>query len=86
MSKRINLMLTDEAYDKLMGLADSVNTRGKKVSELIMAAYEMGTALDAVDNETLRLQLMGLAGSVRQLEGRLLKVEAQLAAVIAHDA
>jgi len=33
-----------------------------------MAAYEMGTALDTVDNEALRLQLMGLAGSVRQLE------------------
>ena len=84
MSKRLNLMVTDEAYEKLSQVADSPRKMGQKISELILAAYEESlTPADAIDTETLRLQLLGLSGEVRQLAGRLMKVETQLAAVIA---
>lgn len=85
MSKRINVMIDDDAYDMLMTMADSVNKRGKLIGGLIRAAYESGQANAAVDAETLRLQLAGLAGTVRQLEGRVVTVEAQLAALIARE-
>jgi hypothetical protein len=84
MSKRLNLMVTDEAYEKLSRVADSPRKMGQKISELILAAYEESlTPTDAIDTETLRLQLLGLSGEVRQLAGRLMKLETQLAAVIA---
>ena len=38
---------------------------------------------EAMDHEALRLQVLGLSGQVKMLEGRLLQVERQLAAVIA---
>lgn len=86
MSKRLNLMVDDDAFDKLLAMADSPNKRGKKVSELIRAAYDAESVQGSVDLESIRLQLAGLAGSVRQIDGRLMKVETTLAALISRIA
>lgn len=86
MSKRVNLMIDDDAFNMLLAMADSQNKRGKKVSELIRAAYDAESVQGSVDLESIRLQLAGLAGSVRQIDGRLMKVETTLAALISRTA
>jgi len=87
MSERVNLVVDDGVGEMLAELAGGERKRGRYISDLIRAAYEVqATAVPATDVETLRLGLTGLAGTVKGLEGRLLTVEAELAAIIAGNA
>ncbi len=78
-------MLDDGISDQLIELAGSSRRQGEYLSGLIRAAWEneqAGMAGD-MDREGLRLQVLGLAGQMKMLEGRLLRIEGQLAALIA---
>jgi len=53
------------------------------VSKLLLQYATVDSGIDAVDIEGMKLQIMGLAGANKTLEGRVVKLEKQLAAVIA---
>jgi cell division protein FtsB len=57
----------------------------KRFTSLLLIAYGAGAAgVDAVDVEGMKLQIMGLASANKSLEARVMKVERQLAALIAN--
>ena len=77
---RMNLVVGDDIPDLLSELADGERKRGEYLTHLIRA---IATGDDAtprgVDVEGLRLQLLGIAGLVKQLEGRVMATESALA-------
>lgn len=84
MGVRLNLNVDDDIPAMLTALAGGERKRGEKVSELVRAVYESrqksmgGTEAARVENE-----LAGVAVRLKELEGRLLKVEGTLAAIAA---
>jgi len=62
----------------------SPRKRGEFVSGLLVQYGAVDSGIDAVDIEGMKLQIMGLAGANKSLESRVLKLEQQLAAVIAN--
>ena len=76
MSIRLNLLVDDDIPDMLTALAGSERKRGQKVSELVRAVYESrekaltGGELARIENE-----LAGVAGKLKEHEGRLLQLE-----------
>lgn len=87
MGERLTVVLEDGISELLIELAGSSRRQGEYLSGLIRAAWEneqAGLAGD-MDREGLRLQVLGLAGQVKMLEGRLLRVEGQLAALMAEQ-
>ena len=88
MGERLTVVVEDGVSGLLVQLAGSSRRQGEYLSGLIRAAWEneqaglAGQAGD-MDREALRLQVLGLAGQVKMLEGRLLRIEGQLAAVMA---
>ena len=85
MAERLTVALDDGMSAMLLDLAGSSRKQGEFLSGLIRAAWEGKRAIggEELDREGLRLQVMGLIGQVKMLEGRLLTVERELAAVIA---
>ena len=85
MGERLTVVLEDGVSAMLVELAGSSRRQGEYLSGLIRAAWENKQAglLAGTDQEALRLQLGGLAGQMRALEGRMLKAESTLAALIA---
>ena len=85
MAERLTVSLDDGMSDLLLKLAGSSRKQGEFLSNLIRAAWEGSRAVggEELDREALRLQVLGLIGQVKMLEGRLLTVERELAAVIA---
>lgn len=83
---RINLSV-DEGIPELMErLAGGRNKMGDYLSKLIVGLATEDTAADeiaAMDNEGLRLMVQGLGGRMRALEGELMRLQSQLAAIIA---
>ena len=77
------------AAQKVLEEAASPRKRGEFVSRLLLeyGAGKIGAnalnGIDGIDLEEMKLQMMGLASVTKMLEARLLKVERQLAAVIA---
>ena len=72
----------------LIELAGSSRRQGEYITRLVRAAWEMEQAgkTAGVELEGVRLQLAGLSGKVTTIDGRLLSVEAQVAAMIARSA
>ena len=79
---KVSLTLTSAAVAVLKKQA-SPRKRGEFVSNLLIQYGAVDSGIDAVDIEGMKLQIMGLAGANKTLEGRVLKLERQLAAVIA---
>lgn len=78
MSIRLNLLVDDDIPEMLTALAGGERKRGQKVSELIRAVYEsQQEASTGNELEQIRLTLAGVAGKLKELEGRLLQVEKQ---------
>lgn len=76
------LSLSGDAFAVLASQA-SPRKRGELVSKLLIE-YGAGVGgVDAIDIEGIKLQVMGLASANKTLEGRVLRLEKQLAAVIA---
>jgi len=61
----------------------SPRKRGEFVSRLLLQYSAVDSGIEQIEVEGMKLQLMGLASANKTLEGRLLKVERQLAAVMA---
>ena len=83
--ERITVVLDDGVSELLLKLAGSSRRQGEYLSGLIRAAWEYESAGSnaELDREALRLQVMGLAGQMKALDGRLLQVERELATMIA---
>jgi hypothetical protein len=85
MGERLTVVVDDGISDMLLKLAGSSRQQGRYISGLVRAAWQndqAGSAAD-LDFEGLRLQVLALAGQHKMLEGRLLVVEKELAALIA---
>ena len=76
------LTLSADAHRVLERQA-SPRKRGEFVSSLLIQYGAVDSGVDAVDIEGMKLQLMGLASANKTLEGRVLRLEKQLAGVIA---
>ena len=87
MIARLNLTVADDIPDKLTALAGGERKRGQFITDLVRAVYEgKDYTHEGMDVEALRLQVMGLAGEVRTLQGRLVQVERTVAALVAANA
>jgi hypothetical protein len=81
---RLNLSVEDDIPAKLSELAGGERKRGEFVTRLVRQLHEESRSVQTgVNLEGLRLQVLGLAGQVRSLEGRIIKLERTLAAMIA---
>lgn len=76
---QITLSLTKEAI-AILERQTTPRKRGEFVSQLIVAYGDDAGAINQLDIEGIKLQLLGLASSVKTMDGRLLKVERQIAA------
>ena len=77
-----SLMLSADALAVLDKHA-SPRRRGEFVSSLLIQYGMADSGIEQVDVEGMKLQLMGLASANKTLEGRVLRLEKQLAAMIA---
>ena len=77
-----SLMLSADALAVLDKHA-SPRRRGEFVSSLLVQYGAVDGGIEQIDVEGMKLQLMGLASANKTLEGRVLRIEKQLAAVIA---
>lgn len=84
MSERsqMTLSLTNEAID-VLEKHTSARKRGEFISNLLVAYGADAGAISQVDVESMKLQLLGMASTTKTLDGRLTKVEKQLAVLIA---
>ena len=81
---RVNFVVGDDIPDKLTTLAGGERKRGEYLTTLIRSLYsaeEQGHA--GADLETVKLTVMGLASKQLMVDGRLLKLEQTVAAMIA---
>ncbi|MCB9150719.1 MAG: hypothetical protein H6641_18350 [Caldilineaceae bacterium] len=84
MSERLTVMVEDGITEKLIELAGSSRKQGEYINKLVNNAWAGMQDTDAdLDVEALRLQLLGLSGQHKALEGRVLRLESQLSAVMA---
>ena len=79
---KVSLTLSGDALTVLEKQA-SPRKRGEFISRLLIEYGAVESGVDAVDIEGMKLQIMGLAGANKTLEGRVVKLEKQLAALIA---
>jgi len=77
-----SLMLSADALAVLDKQA-SPRRRGEFVSQLLIQYGMADSGIEQIDVEGMKLQIMGLASANKTLEGRVLKLERQLAAMIA---
>lgn len=71
------------AAQKVLENAASPRKRGEFVSSLLVQYGMADSGIEQIDVEGMKLQLMGLASANKTLEGRVLRLEKQLAAMIA---
>ena len=75
-------MLSADALAMLEKQA-SPRKRGEFVSSLLIQYGMADSGIEQIDVEGMKLQLMGLASANKTLEGRVLKLEKQVAAMMA---
>ena len=79
MSVRMNMIVDDDIPGMLTELAGGERKRGEKISELVRAVYEgRGRGKSTSDLARIENELGGVAGKLRELDGRLLQVEKQM--------
>jgi len=79
---KVSLTITGAALTVLEKQA-SPRKRGEFVSGLLVQYGAVDSGIEQIDIEGMKLQIMGLAGANKSLEGRVIKLEKQLAALIA---
>ena len=79
---KVYLTLTQEAM-LVLTKQTTPRKRGEFVSRLLTQYGEVSNGSEQIDIEGIKLQLMGLASVNKTLEGRVLNLEKQLAALIA---
>lgn len=81
---RLNLNVDDDIPAMLTELAGGERKRGEKVSEIVRALYQSRNRVPGGSQvDRLEYELSGITGRLKELDGRLLTVERELAAVIA---
>ncbi len=86
MSDRLNLVVDDGVGEIMTEMAGGERRRGQWLSDLVRAMHEQGIkAQQGGDLETLRYSVTGMTGQIKILEGRLVNMEKQLAALIARS-
>ena len=80
MSERLNLTVEDGVGELMGELAGGERKRGQWLSDLVRAMHETESLAQSSDVEQLRLSFAGLAGSHKQLEGRVMGLERKVAA------
>ena len=80
--ERLNLSVDEGIGELLNKLAKGERKRGDYLSQLLRSIDE-GQDVTGMDIESLRLMVQGMGGRLKSLEGELMRVQAQLAAVIA---
>jgi hypothetical protein len=83
MSQRLTVIVDDDIPAMLLELAGSSRKQGDYISQLVRAAHASRDVVGpeqvaALTTESLRLMVLGLAGRLQSMEGRLLRVEAAL--------
>lgn len=87
-TKRLNLTVDAAAADILETMAGGRNKMGDHLSRMLLS-MNAGTSsddLDRMDKESIRLMIQGLLGRVVMLEGEMLRMQSQLATLIAEAA
>ncbi len=79
---KVSLTLSPAAMQVLERHA-TPRKRGEFVSKLLIQYSAADSGIDAVDVEGMKLQIMGLASANKTLEARVMKLERQVAAMIA---
>lgn len=82
MSERVSLTIEDGIGKMLTQLAGSERKRGQWLSGMVRAMYEAEQQAQASDVEQLKFALSGVIGQQKQLEGRMLQMERQVAALM----
>ena len=76
MSERLTVVLEDGVSEQLVKLAGGSRKQGEYLSRVIRALYAGELeAHEGAELEQMRLALSGLAGKLKEVEGRLLQVE-----------
>jgi metal-responsive CopG/Arc/MetJ family transcriptional regulator len=82
--RRVNLMLDSDVIEMLDELAEGERKRGQYISQLIRSAYAAKRSapdVRSMDLDALRLMVQGLAGRVLTIEGEIINLQSQLAAL-----
>lgn len=83
---RINLTVDHDIPEVLERLAGGRNNMGAYVSQMVRnlaAGSSTADEIEKLDREGMKLMLQGLSGRMVALEGELMRVQSQLAALIA---
>jgi len=83
--ERLNLSVDDGIGELLNKLAKGERKRGDYLSNLLRS-IDAGQDVTGLDVESLRLMVQGLGGRLKSLEGELMRLHAQLAALTADKA
>jgi hypothetical protein len=86
---KLNIVVDPDVMPLLDELAGSERKRGFTISNLIRTAYagqKSSSDVRTMDVEGLRLLVMGLAGRVQAVEGEMIHMRTQLAAMMARGA
>lgn len=81
-SAKVSLVLNADAL-AVLDKQSSPRKRGEFVSNLLVQYGLADSGVEQIDVEGIKLQLMGLAGANKTLEGRVIRLERQVAAMIA---
>jgi hypothetical protein len=84
--QRINLTVDADVPDILERLAGGRNKMGDYLSQLVRSIGEGAATSDEIeklDREGMRVMIQGLTGRLAGLEGEVLRIQSQLAALIA---
>ena len=82
--ERLNLSVDEGIGDLLSKLAGGERKRGDYLSQLLRSIDEsQGANVTGMDIESLRLMVQGMGGRLKALEGELMRLQAQVAAIIA---
>ena len=82
--ERLNLSVDEGVGDLLTKLAGGERKRGDYLSQLLRSIDESeGSDVTGLDIESLRLMVQGMGGRLKSMEGELMRVQAQLATIIA---
>ncbi|MFN8487120.1 MAG: hypothetical protein U0350_05965 [Caldilineaceae bacterium] len=71
---QLTLSLTNDAI-AVLEKNTTERKRGEFISNLLVTYGAQEGAISQIDIESIKLQLLGLASQIKQLDGRLLKVE-----------
>ena len=85
---RLNLFLDEDAAQALEEMAGGERKRSEYLNNLLRTTYAARKAssdIRTMDVEALRLTVIGLAGRVQAVEGEMLHIQSQLAAMIANS-